>query len=400
MVGRGSVDGPLEPFREGIRVELGRLGYSTERAGQLLLLVRHVDRWMVENGVSCGDLTDGVVSSFFVGGGRSWCRSPRSMRPVLDYLRGLGVVPGPQAACGVGRTAVEIELWDSFQAWGVGQRGLLALTAEGYARRAEACLRCGRPDGELVVADLDAGGVLAAVRAAAEVMPGPSLRCTVTALRSFLRFAYVTGRVPVPLAGAVPALKGRLGMVPPAPLSEHVADRLVASCDTATATGRRDAAILVVLGRLGLRAGEVAALGVDDIDWRQGEMTVAGKGGRVEVLPVPVDVGEAVVDYLSAGRAVTTCRALFLKAVAPFGPMSADGINGVVRLACDRAGVPRIGPHRLRHLVATATLAAGAPLSEIAQLLRHQQVATTAIYAAADPASIAALARSWPEATR
>lgn len=400
MVGRGSVDGPLEPFREGIRVELGRLGYSTERAGQLLLLVRHVDRWMVENGVSCGDLTDGVVSSFFVGGGRSWCRSPRSMRPVLDYLRGLGVVPGPQAACGVGRTAVEIELWDSFQAWGVGQRGLLALTAEGYARRAEACLRCGRPDGELVVADLDAGGVLAAVRAAAEVMPGPSLRCTVTALRSFLRFAYVTGRVPVPLAGAVPALKGRLGMVPPAPLSEHVADRLVASCDTATATGRRDAAILVVLGRLGLRAGEVAALGVDDIDWRQGEMTVAGKGGRVEVLPVPVDVGEAVVDYLSAGRAVTTCRALFLKAVAPFGPMSADGINGVVRLACDRAGVPRIGPHRLRHLVATATLAAGAPLSEIAQLLRHQQVATTAIYAAADPASIAALARPWPEATR
>jgi len=295
---------------------------------------------------------------------------------------------------------VEIELWDSFQAWVVGQRGLLALTAEGYALRAEACLRCGRPDGELVVADLDAGGVLAAVRAAAEVMPGPSLRCTVTALRSFLRFAYVTGRVPVPLAGAVPALKGRLGMVPPAPLSEHVADRLVASCDTATATGRRDAAILVVLGRLGLRAGEVAALVVDDIDWRRGEMTVAGKGGRVEVLPVPVDVGEAVVDYLSAGRAVTTCRALFLKAVAPFGPMSADGINGVVRLACDRAGVPRIGPHRLRHLVATATLAAGAPLSEIAQLLRHQQVATTAIYAAADPASIAALARPWPEATR
>jgi len=400
MAGRGSVDGPLEPFREGIRVELGRLGYSTGRTGQLLLLVRHVDRWMVESGVMCEDLTDGVVSSFFVTGGRSWCRSPRSMRPVLDYLRGLGVVPGPEAACGVGRTALEIELWDSFQAWGVDQRGLLALTAEGYARRAEACLRCGRPESELVVADLDAGGVLAAVRAAAEVLPTPSLRCTVTALRSFLRFAYVTGRVAVPLTGAVPALKGRFGMVPPAPLSEQVADRLVASCETATATGRRDAAILVVLGRLGLRAGEVAALGVDDIDWRQGEMTVAGKGGRVEVLPVPVDVGEAVVDYLCAGRAVTTCRALFLKTVAPFGPMSADGINGVVRLACDRAGVPRIGPHRLRHLVATATLAAGAPLSEIAQLLRHQQVATTAIYAAADPVSIAALARPWPVATR
>jgi len=103
------------------------------------------------------------------------------MRPVLDYLRGRGVVPGPEAACGVGRTAVEIELWDSFQSWGVDQRGLLALTAEGCARRAEACLRCGRPESKLVVADLDAGSVLAAVRAAVTGMRfGEALRLTPT----------------------------------------------------------------------------------------------------------------------------------------------------------------------------------------------------------------------------
>lgn len=399
MGSRNAGGGPLEPFREGIRAELGRLGYSTERAEQLLLLVRHVDGWMLDQGLSCEELTDDVVSLFFETGRRTWCRSARSMRPVLDHLRGLGVVPGP-AGCGMGRTATEIELWDSFQRWCVDQRGLLSSTTEGYARRAEACLRCGRPDGEILVSDLDAGAVLDAVRAAAQVMPAPSLRCTVTALRCFLRFAYVTGLVSVPLASAVPALKGRIAMVPPAPVRDDIADRLIASCDTATATGRRDAAILVVLSRLGLRAGEVAALGLDDINWRQGEMTVVGKGGRADVLPVPIDVGEALVDYLRGARPVTSCRALFVKVVAPFGPMSADGMNGVMRLACDRAGVPRIGPHRLRHLVATATLTAGAPLSEIAQLLRHQQVTTTAIYATADPVSIAALARPWPDVTR
>ena len=174
-------------------------------------------------------------------------------------------------------------------------------------------------------------------------------------------------------------------MIPPSPAPEEVAGRLVGSCDVARATGRRDAAILVVLARLGLRAQEVASLCLDDIDWRRGEMRVAGKGGKVEVLPLPVDVGEALVSYLSGGRPTTGCRAVFVKAVAPFGPMSSEGIGGVVRLSCERAGLSRLGPHRLRHLVATATLRAGASLAEVAQLLRHDSVATTGIYAVRRP---------------
>lgn len=347
--------GPLEPFRREIEVHLGHSGYSASRVGILMLLAAHLSWWMADQHLECHDLTEAVIAQFFKASRRSWCRSPRSLAPVLAYLRARGTVPAV-ARKEVGRTPAEVALWGSFQRWCVDQRGLKPATVEMYVERAEACLRSWRPDGEVVVGELDASVVLSVVRGAAETLPSPSLRSTVTALRSLLQFLYVTGRVQRPLLGAVPALKGRVKMTLPSPLSEEVAYRLVASCDTATATGRRDATILVVLVRLGLRAGEVASLCLDDLDWRRGEVRVAGKGDKVEVLPLPVDVGEAVASYLSAGRPPTPSRALFVKVVAPFGPMSPDGIGAVVRLSCDRAGVPRFGPHRLRHLVGTATL--------------------------------------------
>lgn len=400
MMGRRvQLDGPLGPFRAGIEAELGRLGYSEGRTGQLMLLVGHVSRWMNERRLACGDLTDDAVAEFFATSRRSWCRSPRSLTPILGYLRAVGAAPAVQRKR-VGRIPSEVELWEAFRRWCVDQRGMMQATADVYVERAEACLRGRESDGEIIVSELDARAVLAAVRAAADTLPGPSLRCTVTALRSLLRFLHATGRVPRPLVEAVPPLKARVRMILPSPVSTEVADRLVASCDTATATGCRDAAILAVLARLGLRAQEVASLRLDDIDWRRGEMRVTGKGGKVEVLPLPVDVGEALASYLSGGRSRTDCRAVFVKAVAPFGPMSSDGIGGVVRVHCDRAGLARFGPHRLRQLVATATLRAGAPLMEVAQLLRHDTVATTGIYANVDPASVAALARPWPEAAR
>ncbi|HUP71060.1 MAG TPA: tyrosine-type recombinase/integrase [Acidimicrobiales bacterium] len=396
MVGtRAWTGGPLEPLRDGIVAELAELGYSDGRAGQLLLVVAHLSCWLEERGFGAGDLSGEVVADFFVTFRRSWCRSPRSLAPVLTYLRAIGVAP-VSPAVRVGRSAVEVELWESYRRWCVEQRGLRALTVDGYVRRAEGCLRTWRPDGEIVVADLDGAAVLAAVRAAADTLPGPSLRCTVTALRSLLRFLHATGRTRWPLVGAVPAMKAPVRMIGPSPVSEAAAAQMVASCDTTTRTGRRDAAILVVLARLGLRAKEVAALTLDGVDWRRGELSVDGKGGRVEILPIPVDVGEAVTGYLTGGRPVTTCRALFVKATAPFGPMSADGVAAVVRLSCGRAGLPGVGPHRLRRMVATETLRAGAPLAEVAQLLRHADIATSAIYAVADPVSVAALARPWP----
>lgn len=396
---RVRVGGPLEPLRDGIEAALVAQGYSEGRRGQLMLLVAHLSGWLGERGLGCRDLSDQVIAEFFVACRRSWYRSPRSLTPVLAYMRGIGAAP-PAVTVQVGRTAAETELWESYRRWCVEQRGLKPSTADEYVRRAEACLRGWRPEDVITVGELDGRAVVEAVRVAAESLPGPSLRCTVTALRSLLRFLHATGRTASPLVGAVPPLKGRVRTSMPSPVSEAVAAQLMASCDVTTATGRRDVAILAMLARLGLRAGEVARLTLDDVDWRRGELSVAGKGGRVEVLPVPADVGEAVADYLTQGRPATTTRAVFVKAVAPFGPMSSDGVAAVVRLSCDRAGLSRVGPHRLRHMVATATLQAGAPLAEVGQLLRHADVATTAIYAAAHPATVAALARPWPGAQR
>ncbi len=185
------------------------------------------------------------------------------------------------------------------------------------------------------------------------------LRCTVTALRSFLRFLHATGRTAASLVAAVPALKTWPRTTLPSVLPAGDARRLVAGCDPATARGRRDGAIVLVLVRLGLRASEVARLALGDIDWRAGEMTIKGKGGRLDRLPLPVEVGEAIAAYLRGGRPPSASRSLFLTATAPIRPLSPDGVGSLVYRACARAGVARVGPHALRRTLATETQMSG-----------------------------------------
>ena len=215
-------------------------------------------------------------------------------------------------------------------------------------------------------------------------------------LRSLLIFLHVAGWVPVPLVGAVPGVAGwRLSSLPRALEADQVT-RLLDSCDRATAIGRRDFAILLLLSRLGLRACEVAALCLDDINWRAGELTVHGKGSQTDGLPLPHDVGQALVEYLRDRPCGIGCREAFLRTLAPHGPLSPHAIGAIVRHACDRAGVVRVGTHRLRHTVATELLRAGAPLAEIAPVLRHTNLSTTAIYAKVDRLTLRTLARPWP----
>jgi len=170
---------------------------------------------------------------------------------------------------------------------------------------------------------------------------------------------------------------------------------MLASCDRCTALGRRDYAILTVLARLGLRAGEVTALRLEDIDWRAGELVVCGKGSHGR-LPLPVDVGRALADHLQHRRRVGECRHVFVHARAPYGPLGRCGVSHVVRRACQRAGVSEVRAHCLRHSAAMHMHRAGAGLVEIGQVLRHRHVATTTIYAKADPDALAQLARPWP----
>jgi integrase len=220
-------------------------------------------------------------------------------------------------------------------------------------------------------------------------------RDLVCALRSLLRYLHLAGLIESPLVWAVPSVADLRDRTLPRGLEPGAVKKLLATCDRRRLVGRRDFAILLLLSRLGLRAGEVAGLRLDDVDWRRGELLVRGKGGRHDVLPLPVDVGEAVVSYLRR-RPRCKCRELFLRVTAPRQGLNRSTIGWVVRAACDRAGLARCGAHRLRHTAATEMLRQGASLGEIGQVLRHREQKTTAIYAKVDRTALGELVRPWP----
>jgi integrase/recombinase XerD len=223
---------------------------------------------------------------------------------------------------------------------------------------------------------------------------------TVVALRSLLRFTHLEGAIERSLAGAVPLVAGwRLSGLPKR-LDPGAVDALLDSCDRSTVIGIRDQAILTVLARLGLRAGEVAAQSLDDIDWRAGELIVRGKGARSERLPFPHDVGEAIVGYLRDGRPATAQdRMVFVRVRTPHHGLSPGGVTFVAAAAARRAGLGQAHAHRLRHTAASEILRCGATLPEVGQVLRHH-VATTAIYAKVDREALRQITRPWPGATR
>ena len=223
-----------------------------------------------------------------------------------------------------------------------------------------------------------------------------SAKCMVTRLRALLRFLHVEGEIGYSLADAVPSVAGwRLASLVKALDARSVA-RLLASCDRRTRVGRRDFAIVTLLSRLGLRAGEVAALRLSDVDWRAGELLVRGKGSRQEGLPLPVDVGETLAGWLARGRPRRESVFVFTRVRAPYGGLSAGAVSQIVRRACGRAGLPLVSAHRLRHTAATEMLRAGGSLTEVGQVMRHRGRDVTSIYAKVDRLALAAVVMPWP----
>jgi integrase/recombinase XerD len=209
-------------------------------------------------------------------------------------------------------------------------------------------------------------------------------------------FCYVEGIVKVSLSAAIPAVMHRRQTGLPQGLTAKQVDSLLEACDRGTPTGRRDYAVIVCLHRLGLRCAEATGLALDDIDWETGTLMVHGKGDRNDRLPLPVDVGRALVDYLRHGRPDTSTRAVFVRACAPFTVMAPSSLSCVVARVARRAGLGTVHAHRLRHTAASRALNAGASLDEVAQLLRHAGTATTMVYAKTDRNRLAVLARPWP----
>ena len=223
-----------------------------------------------------------------------------------------------------------------------------------------------------------------------------AMRPMTSTLRTFARFLFATGVTARDLSGSVPSVAGSRFDGLPKALDAEVVQALLASCDRSRPVGRRDLAILVLMSRLGLRAAEVAAMHLEDVDWRAGELEVRGKGGRRDRLPLPTDVGKVLVDYLRYGRGSSIDRAVFLQAREPAVGMSRNAVVLVSRRASARAGLSVVGAHRLRHTVATELLRRGASLREVGLVLRHDDDTTTATYAKVDRASLSSVMRPWP----
>ncbi len=394
MVKRASVvvvNGPLAGLADRFGEALTALGYTPLSAANQMRLMAHVSRWMAAESVAIGELTDEMLDRFVVArreAGYTHWLSRRGLVPLVGLLRREGVIP---AASVPAPTGVDL-LVAEYAVFLREERGLAAVTIDGRLRIARRFLTsCGGPG------SLDAPGVSSYVTSTCPSMGVSTAKLELTGVRSLLRFLHVSGRVDVDLSPVVLGAAGWRHTGLPKGLSEGEVAALLAGCDPARRAGRRERAIVLLLVRLGLRRVEVARLEVGDIGWRAGEITVTGKGNRRERLPLPVDVGEALVDYLRLDRPrAITCRAVFVKLRAPHGPLSGTGVSAVVQNVARRAGLGPIGPHRLRHTTATAVLASGADLVEIGQLLRHRNLSTTAIYAKVDLVRLRRLARPWP----
>jgi site-specific recombinase XerD len=393
VVSRVRVGGPLAEHAAGFAGYLAGAGYTPLSAANQVRLLAHLSRWMEGRGLVPGELAGERLGEFLAArreaGYYGWL-SERGLAPALGFLRGLGVVPEPERAAPTG--AVDM-LLGRYRAYLETERGLAAGTVRYYLDEARGFL-AGR---ERSLGALSAAEVSGFVANQCRRRSTGSAKILVTALRSLLRFLVLEGLVTPGLQDAVPSVAGWRGGGLPKALPQRQVAALLASCDRGTATGRRDFAVLTLLARLGLRACEAAALELGDIDWRAGTVTVRGKGRRDEQLPLPSDVGEALAGYIRDGRpAGVASRQVFVMSHAPRQGLSASAIKEIVRQACRRAGIEETGAHRLRHSAATGMLAAGAPLEEIGQVLRHRSVSTTAIYAKVDYGALSQLAVPWP----
>jgi integrase/recombinase XerD len=392
------ISGPFAPFREGFLHSLLELGYTSESAANQLQLIAHLSRWLDGEGLDVQTFCRNDLRRYFQlrrQAGYTHSVSMKAMLPLLTYLKAEGVSLSMSTKVNCGPVEVAI---DRYRDYLVQERGLSQLTIHSYTNAVRSFLQ-----GELLCDGtkinwevLNAAKVTAFVVARTPSQSRSMASATVTALRSFLGYLYANGLIKQELTAAVPKVARWQLAALPKTLQPREVRALLAACDRRTRMGRRDFAILTMLARLGLRASELAGLHLDDIDWRAGSILVRGKGNRIESLPCPQDVGEAVVAYLRRGRPTTAAdRSLFVRIRAPHRALSGTGVSGIVAAAARRAGLGNIYAHLLRHTVASQLLRAGSSLPEIGQLLRHRHISTTAVYAKVDRDALRSIARPW-----
>lgn len=377
--------------------ELRDQGYSVASGRRQLLLVADFGHWLKQNGIRVAQIKSKHLAKFKKYQARKqpiMKEHAAVLRRFLDLLRRKGAIP-TEAVPSMSRVE---QMTQEFVLYLQKERGLAATTIESRRLIVVRFLHSYLTEERGDLTGLSSEVVVEFVRGqAAKVSPKGATLLT-TSLRSFLHYARYQGYIQNDLAAVVPAVASWSMQSIPRSLPKKQVELVLLSCNRQTAIGRRDYAILLLLARLGLRAGEVASLSLDDIDWQAGSISVHGKSGHRPRLPLPDDVGEALAEYLRDGRPRLASRVVFLSGNAPLRPIRSSVVSDVVKRQLERAGIdsPRKGAHQFRHGLATELLRQGASLGEIGELLGHRHPDTTAIYAKVDLVSLRALAMPWP----
>ena len=387
--------GPLASHIDCFAKFLTGEGYAQPSVESKCLLVAGLSGWLERRRFPLAQLDEGKLQQFYAHHRHSVRRGDVATgHQLLEWLRGLGVVEAlPQT---VDRTAFG-RLTQDYERFLRSQRGLAPATLSSYLPIVRRFLTERFGNKTVRVEDLHPRDLHRFILRQVPRGSRNYAKLMVTALRSFLGFLFQRGAIKTDLLAGVPGVANwRLSHLPKSLPPDQV-ERLLRCCDRRTPSGRRDYAILLLLARLGLRGGEVLAMTLDDPDWERGEIVVRGKGQRLDRLPLPNDVGVALVEYLRHVRPACSTRKLFIRLKAPRHGLRLSAICGVVRRALKRAGLnPDFkGAHLLRHSLATNMLRKGASLGEIGQLLRHAQPTTTQIYAKVDIEALRRIALPW-----
>ncbi len=391
--------GPLGAYMERFAALLVQQGYCSESGWDKIRLIAELSRWMDKKKLRIEQLDEQRTIAFLAwhwkygtrqGGDRC------TLALLLRELRRESLIPAPVAPAPSGTDLIE----SGYRRFLREERALMAITVEQYSALAKRFLHHRFPDSKIRLKELCAKDVIGFILQDTTTRGHRASQFTATAMRSFLRYLFQEGRTATDLAMAIPPMPGgRLSELPRYLEAEQV-EKLLQCCDRRRKVGKRDHAILLLLARLGLRAGEVVRLELEDIDWGAGELLVRSKGERIDRLPLLQDVGKTLADYLRNGRPSCSARRVFVHCKARYPGFSSppNAVSGIVRRTLRRAGIQsrHKGAHLLRHSLATSLLRGGVSLARIGDVLRHEHTQTTEIYAKVDLDALRALAQPWP----
>ena len=391
--------GPLSEHLDAYAAAVADQGYTHNSIRQQIVVIADFSRWLKQKHIDVQALDSKVVARFLRYRHRPQRvrrGDPKTLHRLLTMLRQTGVVkPDQPPVSDTAQSGIVAE----FRCYLLEERGLSPSTLLNYVPVIEQFLSerfpKSAPDSALLRAPHVTGFVMRHAHQLSPMRAG----LMVTALRSFFRYLRHRGAIDTDLAGCVPTVPNWSLSTLPRFLPAATVERILECCDRTTSVGRRNHAILLLLARLGVRAGEVVGLRLDDIDWSTGQIAIRGKGGKSAQLPLAADVGAALAGYLRHDRPQSATRNVFLRHRAPLvGFGNSSTISSLVRRALKHAGVEsaHTGAHVLRHSLATSMLRQGGSLDEIGELLRHQSPNTTAIYAKVDVTALHTLALPWP----